>query len=279
MGDIPYFILNDGKKWPAIGLGTYKLNGSEGVEAMKAAIRNGYRHLDSAFNYENEGALGKAIKQCKIARDELQIVSKLPGRHHRYDEALRTIEESLYRADLDYYDLYLIHWPNPIQNQYVEAWQALIEARKRGWLKSIGVCNFLPEHLDRLIKETKVTPSVNQIELHPYFPQDEQRKADKERGILTQGWSPLSRGNSLMQEPILTSIAKRLGKSVPQVVLRWHVELGVQPLPKSSDPERQLENLLIFDFELTAEDRAKIATLARKDGRINDQDPARYEEF
>lgn len=277
--DIPQITLNDGTTLPAVGFGTYTLNGSQGVVDMVKAIHNGYRLLDSAFNYENEGAVGRAVAQCGVAREELRVVSKLPGRHHAYDEAIATVEESLYRAGLDYFDLYLIHWPNPIQNHYVEAWRAMIEVQKRGLVRSIGVCNFLPEHLQRLIDETGVTPSINQIELHPYFPQAEQRAWDTAHGIVTESWSPLGRASAVLQDPTLKVIADRHGKSIPQIILRWHTQLGAIPIPKASSDARQIENLSLFDFTLTDDDMAKIATLARPDGRIADQDPARYEEF
>ena len=277
--DIPQITLNDGTTLPAVGFGTYTLNGTQGVDDMVKAIHNGYRLLDSAFNYENEGAVGRAVAQCGVAREELRMVSKLPGRHHAYDEAIATVEESLYRAGLDYFDLYLIHWPNPIQNHYVEAWRAMIEVQKRGLVRSIGVCNFLPEHLQRLIDETGVTPSINQIELHPYFPQAEQRAWDTAHGIVTESWSPLGRASAVLQDPMLKVIADRHGKSIPQIILRWHTQLGAIPIPKASSDARQIENLSLFDFTLTDDDMAKIATLARPDGRIADQDPARYEEF
>jgi diketogulonate reductase-like aldo/keto reductase len=276
---IPEFKLNDGTTLPAVGLGTYKLNGASGVAAMRGAIAQGYRLLDSAFNYENEGAVGEAVRTCGVPRDDLRIASKLPGRHQAYDEATVTIQESLYRAGLDYYDLYLIHWPNPRQQLYVQAWQALVDARARGEVKSIGVSNFLPEHLERIIAETGVTPSVNQVELHPYFPQERQRAFDASRGILTQSWSPLGRGTALLTEPVIGAIARAHGKSVPQVILRWHVQLGALPQPKSADPGRQRENLEIFDFELTDGEMASITGLGRPDGRIRGQDPAVYEEF
>ncbi|ACV74566.1 aldo/keto reductase [Zymomonas mobilis subsp. mobilis NCIMB 11163] len=276
---IPSIRLNDGNDLPAVGFGTYKLNGSAGVSDIVSAIKVGYRLLDSAFNYENEGAVGEAVREAGIARDKLRIVSKLPGRHHHFEEAIATVEESLYRAQLDYYDLYLIHWPNPSKDLYVEAWQALIEARKKGLIRSIGVCNFLPEHLERLIKETGVTPVVNQVELHPYFPQEEQRAWDKAHGIVTESWSPLGRASKLLQDDTIKKIADRLGKSIPQVILRWHVQLGAIPIPKASSKERQIENLSLFDFELSPQDIEIIATLARPDGRLADQDPARYEEF
>lgn len=276
---VPSVMLNDGTHLPALGFGTYRLNGTAGMEHMAAAIANGYRLLDSAFNYENEGALGAAIRKAGVPREELRVTSKLPGRHHRFDEAVATIEESLYRAQLDYYDLYLIHWPNPGQGLYVEAWQALIEARKRGLVRSIGVCNFLPAHLERIMGETGVAPAVNQVELHPYFPQAEQRAFDEAHGIVTESWSPLGRANHLLQEAAIQDIAGRLSRSVVQVILRWHVQLGAIPLPKAADRARQVENLSVFDFELTPRDMAAIATLARPDGRTFDQDPARYEEF
>ena len=275
----PTLTLNDGLTLPPVGLGTYRLNGEAGVAAMVGAIRNGYRLLDTAVNYDNEAAVGEAVRQSGVARAELRVTSKLPGRRQHYADAIACVEESLSRAGLDYFDFYLIHWPNPNQGLYVEAWGALIECRKRGLTRSIGVSNFLPDHLDRLTRETGVTPSVNQIELHPYFPQEEQRRADRERGVLTQGWSPLTRGNALFREDAIIRIAARLGRSVAQVILRWHVQLGVVPLPKAGSTERQLENLAVLDFALSAEDMAAIAALSRPDGRLRDQDPARYEEF
>ena len=276
---IPNVALNDGATMPAIGFGTYKLNGAQGVTDMVSALHTGYTLLDSAFNYENEGAVGAAIRKAGLPRETLRVTSKLPGRHHHFDEAIATVEESLYRAQLDYYDQYLIHWPNPSKGLYVEAWTALVEAQKRGLIRSIGVCNFLPEHLEAIISATGVTPAVNQIELHPYFPQDAQRAFNAKQGIATQSWSPLGRASSMLQDPLLQEIATRTGRSIVQVILRWHVQLGAVPLPKASSPERQLQNLSVFDFELTADDMAKIATLARPDGRTFDQDPARYEEF
>ncbi len=170
---IPNITLNDGATLPAIGFGTYSLNGAAGVATLMSAIRHGYRLLDSAFNYENEGAVGQAARHAGVPRSRLHVTSKLPGRHHQYDAALATIEESLYRAGLDYYDLYLIHWPNPSRGLYVEAWTALVEARRRGLVRSIGVSNFLPAHLEQIISATGVRPAINQIEMHPYFPQAE----------------------------------------------------------------------------------------------------------
>jgi diketogulonate reductase-like aldo/keto reductase len=264
---------------PAIGFGTYQLNGAIGVESILGAIHSGYRLLDSAFNYENEGAIGQAVRRCGISREELCIASKLPGRHHRFREAIKTVEESLYRAQLDYYDLYLIHWPNPQQGLYIEAWQALIEARRRGLVRSIGVCNFLPEYLNDLIAQTGVAPSVNQIEMHPYFSQAEQRAFNTSHGIETEAWSPLGRASSVLQDPALVEIAERLDRSVSAVILRWHYQLGVVPLPKANSPERQRENLQIFDFNLDRRAMYTISALSRPEGRIANQDPALYEEL
>lgn len=276
---IPEITLNDETKIPALGFGTYKLNGSAGVSVMVEAIRSGYRLLDSAFKYENEGAVGEAVRRCGIPREQLLITSKLPGLRHTYDQALYTVEESLYRAGLDYYDFYLIHWPNPSQDLYPQAWKALIEARRLGLVRSIGVSNFLPEHIERLVENSGVVPSVNQIELHPYFPQCEQREWHSRYGIITQSWSPLGRANEILQEPVITAAAQKHGKTVPQVILRWHVQLGAVAIPKSSSAERLTENINIFDFELSAEEMAGISALGRPDGRRKDQHPAHYEEY
>lgn len=277
--NITEYSLNDGLKVPSIGFGTYSLNGIEGANSIKEAIDLGYRLIDSAFNYENEGAVGEAVRKCSVSRERLIITSKLPGRHHSYKEAINTVEESLFRAGLDYYDLYLIHWPNPRINLYVEAWQAMIELKKRGLIRSIGVCNFMPEHLQTLIKETGVAPSINQIELHPYFNQKEQRTCNKEHGILTESWSPLGRGNSMLQDEKIARIAETHKKSISQVILRWHIQLGAIPLPKASSKEHQLDNLNIFDFELSEDEMKIISGLSREDGRTTNQDPRVYEEF
>lgn len=276
---IPTVTLKDGLQLPAIGFGTYALNGATGVNAMVSAIDIGYRLLDSAFNYENEGAVGEAIRRSSVPREQLRITSKLPGRRQAYEQAIVTIQESLLRASLDYYDLYLIHWPNPKTDLYVEAWQALIDAQKWGLIRSIGVCNFLPEHLERLERETGVTPSINQIELHPYFSQESQRTWDNNHRIVTESWSPLGRASSVLQDEAIKQIAATHRKSVSQIILRWHVQLGAIPLPKSASPERQLENISIFDFSLSKEEMEQINRLTKVDGRIQNQDPAEYEEF
>nr|WP_106779448.1 aldo/keto reductase [Lysinibacillus timonensis] len=276
---IPEVTLNDGLTIPVIGFGTYPLKGNDGVNAIVSAIHNGYRLIDSAYNYENEGTVGQAVRRSTVPRHELFITSKLPGRYHEYDKAVATIQESLYRANLAYYDLYLIHWPNPSQDKYVEAWQALIDAKKWGLVRSIGVCNFLPEHLDRLEKETGVRPSINQIELHPYFNQAEQRKYHEEKNIATESWSPFTRGIKDIEIDSLQTIAANHNKTIPQIILRWHYQLGAISIPKSASPVRQLENISIFDFSLDDVEMAMISSLSKPDGRIANQDPAVYEEF
>ena len=272
-------VLNDGTTLPPIGLGTYRLWGSAGASSIESAIRMGYRLIDSAVNYENEGALGRAVRRSGVPREDLRLVSKLPGRHQRYEEAVRVVEESLYRAGLDYWDLYLIHWPNPKQGLYVEAFQALVDLKKRGLIRSVGVSNFLPAHLERLRDEVGELPSVNQIELHPYFPQAEARAFHETLGIRTESWSPLARKLRVVDEPILADLARETGRSVAQIVLRWHLQLGAVPIPKAASQARQRENLAVFDFALDEGQMARISSLARPDGRQADQDPAVYEEF
>ena len=276
---IPEITLNDGITLPVIGLGTYTLKGNDGADAIQSAMDVGYRLIDCAYNYENEGTVGEAVRRSSVPRSELRITSKLPGRYQEYEKAVATIEESLFRANLDYYDLYLIHWPNPKQDKYVEAWQALIDAKKRGLIRSIGVCNFLPEHLDRLEKETGVKASINQIELHPFFNQADQRKYHEANNIATESWSPFTRGYNDLHIDTLQTIAETHNKTIPQIVLRWHYQLGAISIPKSASPVHQLENLSIFDFSLNETEMSMIAKLTKTDGRINNQDPAEYEEF
>ncbi|KRL37695.1 aldo/keto reductase [Liquorilactobacillus uvarum] len=272
-------ILNDKNSIPLIGFGTYKLNGAQGVNTITQALKNGYRALDTAVNYENEGTVGQAIKRSSIPREQLFVSSKLPGRHHHYHEAIVTIQESLYRMQLDYLDLYLIHWPNPLEDNYVEAWQALIDAQKFGLVRSIGVSNFLPEHIDRLERETGVLPVINQIELHPYWSQPTQRKYDAEHKIVTQAWSPLGRASAVLSEPVIQKIAQKYSKTVGQVILRWEIQLGVSVIPKSSSQIRQLQNKDLFDFELSTAEMESITNLDKSDGRNKNQNPATYQEF
>lgn len=279
---IPTTTAHAGLTLPVLGFGTYRLRGRGGEAAVERAIAAGYRLLDSACNYENEGIVGAAVRASDrhgVPRQALIVTSKLPGRHHEHDAALATIEESVARAGLDRIDLYLIHWPNPQRDRYVEAWQALIEAKERGLVGAIGVCNFLPEHLERLQTETGVLPEVNQIELHPYFPQEEQLAYDREHGIITQAWSPLGRGNDVLERPELAEIAAAHDATPGQVALAWAIARGAVPLPKAASAERQRENLGALGLELSDDDIAAITALGRSDGRLGDQDPAVYEEL
>lgn len=273
------YNLIDGHVIPQVGFGTYKLNGASGVHAIVNALNNGYRVLDTAYNYENEGTVGKAMQQSHVSRDQIIVTSKLPGRYHSYEHAARTIQESIYRLGVEYIDLYLIHWPNPKQGLYVEAWKALIEAQKMGLVKSIGVCNFLPEHLETLEKETGVLPAVNQIELHPYFNQKDAIKYHEEKGIITEAWSPLGRASEVIHDKNIEQIAEKYNKTIPQIILKWHVQNGVVPIPKSTSNARQIQNLDIFDFYLESKDLHTIDNLTKSDGRLKDQNPAEYEEF
>lgn len=276
---IPTHRLNDGHELPAIGFGTYPLRGEAGVDVMVSALHAGYRLIDSAVNYENEGAVGEAIRRSGVPREEITVTSKLPGRHHSYAQAVTCAQESAYRLGLKQIDLYLIHWPNPGVDRYVEAWQALVDLQRDGVLRSIGVSNFLPDHLDRIIAETGVTPAVNQVELHPFFSQALQRQVDAERGIRTEAWSPLGRAQEIMHDPVIAGVADAHGRTPAQVVLRWHLQLGTIPLPKAASASRQLENLSVFDFELDAAQMAAITALGRSDGRLFNADPATHEEL
>ncbi|OJV80987.1 MAG: hypothetical protein BGO37_15870 [Cellulomonas sp. 73-92] len=275
---IPQYTLNDGTTLPAIGFGTYPLRGQAGVAAMADAIAAGYRLLDSAFNYDNEGAVGAAVRASGVPRDEIQVTSKLPGRYHRHDAAVRAVEESVLRTGLDHIDLYLIHWPLPRRDRYVEAWQALVECRERGLVRSIGVSNFLPEHLDRIERETGVVPAVNQVELHPWLTQDELQAYHDAHGIRTEAWAPVGEDSGLRDEPVISQIAAAHGVTPTQVILRWDVERGIVPLPKSFSPVHRRENIDVFGFALAADEVAAISALGRAH-RLFGADPATHEEL
>ncbi|QWS32243.1 aldo/keto reductase [Curtobacterium aetherium] len=275
--EVPTLELNDGHRIPALGLGTYSLDGDAGVAAVGAAISSGYRLLDTALNYGNEDAVGRAVRESDVPRDAFVVTSKLPGRHHGYDEAHRSVDETLANLGLDHLDLYLIHWPNPSVDRFVETWKAFVDLRDSGKVRSIGVSNFTPEHLDRILDATGVAPAVNQVELHPYFPQAELRAVHERLGIVTESWSPLAKQSELLTEEPVTAAAAAHGVSAGQVVLRWHVQLGAVPVPKSGDPDRQRENLDVFGFTLTDDEVRAISALER--GRLWDGDPDTHEEM
>lgn len=275
----PAYTLGDGAVVPQVGFGTYPLTGDDGIAAMVSAIEAGYRYLDSAVNYENEREVGEAVRRCGLPREEVRVATKVPGRHHEKALAIRSIEESLERMRLDQLDMVLIHWPNPSRDLYLSAWEGLVKARERGLTRSIGVSNFTEAHLTKIIEATGVTPAVNQIELHPAFPQEQMRAVNERLGILTQAWSPLGKREAPYEDAVVAGPAEAHGVSPAQVLLRWHLQLGTMPLPKSATPERQRSNLDVHGFELTEDEMAGIETLARADGRLFDGDPDTHEEM
>jgi diketogulonate reductase-like aldo/keto reductase len=271
--------LADGTTLPAIGFGTYPLRGEEGIRGMLSALEVGYRLLDTAVNYENETEVGEAIRRSSIPRAELRVTSKLPGRHHAYDDAIASVHSSLGRLGLDYLDLHLIHWPNPSVDRYSEAWRALVELQREGLVRSIGVSNFTEAHLLRVIDESGVTPAVNQVELHPAFPQQQLRAVHERLGIQTESWSPLGKRRPAFTDPPVRAAAERLEVTPAQVILRWHVQLGSIPIPKSATAQRQRDNLDVFGFELSDGEMAGITALGRPDGRLFGGDPDQHEEM
>ncbi|MFN2318422.1 MAG: aldo/keto reductase [Dermatophilaceae bacterium] len=273
------YRLNDGNRLPVVGFGTYPLRGESGVAAMVGALENGYRLLDSAVNYENEVEVGEAVRGSGLDRDEIQVTTKVPGRHHARDLAVGSVEESLKRMRLDVLDLVLIHWPNPRRGLYVEAWEALVECRERGLVRSIGVSNFTEEHLSRIIDATGVTPAVNQVEIHPRFPQGELVAVHERLGIVTESWSPLGKGSVDLDAEPIAAAAREHDVSAGQVILRWHLQRGLLPLPKSESPDRQRENLDVFGFELSDEQMAALTAMGVTDGRRFDGDPDTHEEM
>ena len=275
---IPTLDLNDGRAIPQLGLGIYAMNGPEGVDAIVNAVDTvGYRLLDTAVNYENEREVGEAVANSAVDREKLFVTSKIPGRHHGFDESIASTEESLARLGLDYLDLHLIHWPNPSVGKYVETWRGLIELRERGLVKSIGVSNFTEAMLTELIDATGVTPAVNQVELHPYFPQADLIAFHRTIGVQTEAWSPLYRDQGLFDEAPIAEAAAAHGVTPAQVVLRWHLQIGSLPIPKSANPDRQATNADVFDFSLAPAEVDAISALER--GRMKDRDPLTHEEM
>ncbi|WP_270365434.1 aldo/keto reductase [Microbacterium algeriense] len=278
MTTVPLFTAHNGFALPAIGLGTYRLDGDAGADAVAAGIGAGYRLVDTAFNYENEGSVGRGVAASGTPRGEIIVTTKLPGRHHATAKARTSIEESRSRLGVDATDLHLIHWPNPSQDEYVQAWAALVDAQSRGVVRQIGVSNFLPEHLERIERETGVRPVVNQIEVHPYFPQEEQLAYHREQGILTEAWSPIGRGEDLLEEAVVGEVAAAHGITAAQAVLAWHVARGTVAIPKASSLEHQAANLAAAEIVLDDAEVAAITALGRPDGRLFDGDPRTHEE-
>jgi 2,5-diketo-D-gluconate reductase A len=257
---IPEISLRDSDAIPQLGFGVFQVPPRETEEVVARALSAGYRHIDTAAAYRNEGAVGQAIRASGLDRGEVFVTTKCFNDDHGYEQAKRALSASLERLEMDYVDLYLIHWPVPVHDKYAETWKAFIEARAEGLVRSIGVSNFQPAHLERIIRETGETPAINQVELHPYLQQHGLRREHDELGIVTEAWSPLAQGK-VLDDPAIEQIAQAHAKTPGQVVIRWHLQLGNVVIPKSVTPQRIEENLDVFDFELSAAEMQAIEAL------------------
>ncbi|MCD2186383.1 aldo/keto reductase [Actinomycetospora soli] len=263
MTDVPGIELNSGATIPQLGFGVFQIDRSQTAETVAKALEIGYRHIDTAQMYGNEAEVGEAIRSSGIGRDELFVTTKCNNSNHGRLDSQKALDESLEKLGLDHVDLYLIHWPLPGKDLYVDTWKGFEEAAKDGKARSIGVSNFQDHHLERLFAETETVPAVNQIELHPHLQQLAMRSFDERHGIATEAWSPIGQGQGVIDEPTITGIAKKHDKTGAQVTLRWHVQLGNIVFPKSVTPSRIQENFDIFDFELSDEEMSSIAELER----------------
>jgi 2,5-diketo-D-gluconate reductase A len=263
IANVPNLTLNTGAPIPQLGFGVFQVPPDETVAPVVTAIQAGYRSIDTAAAYGNEEGVGQAIREAGVPRDELFITTKLWNSDQGYESALKAFDESLRRLGLDDVDLYLIHWPMPKVDRYLETWRAFEEIHASGRARAIGVSNFRVADLQRLLDAAEVVPAVNQIELHPLLQQAELRAFHEQHGILTEAWSPLAKGGALLEDPTITAIAQAHGKSPAQVVLRWHVQLRNVVIPKSVTPERIRSNIDVFDFELSGAEMDQIATLDR----------------
>ncbi|MEU0741303.1 aldo/keto reductase [Streptomyces sp. NPDC006134] len=272
---VPPIILNNGVEMPQLGFGVWQVPDDEAQTAVATALEAGYRSIDTAAIYGNEEGTGKAIAASGLPREELFVTTKLWNSDQGYDSTLRAFDTSLAKLGLEYVDLYLIHWPLPSKDRYVDTYKAFEKLHADGRIRAIGVSNFLPEHLDRLIAETSVVPAVNQIELHPHLQQRAAREYHAAQGIATEAWSPLGQGKGLLEVPAIVAIARKHGRTPAQVVLRWHIQLGNVVIPKSVTPSRIKENIAVFDFSLDDEDLAAISAL-NEDRRLG-PDPAAFD--
>ena len=272
----PTVTLADGTTIPAITLGTWLMDDDAAAEAVADAVADGYRQVDTAMRYHNEEGVGRGLRECGLPRDQVAVTSKLRGGDHGYDATMRAFKATKRNLGLGPVDLYLIHWPLPGQDLYVETWRALIDLRDAGEIRSIGVSNFTPAHIQRLIDETGEAPVVNQVELHPGWRQEELREYCAERGIVVQAWGPLSRGKGLLERPEVASAAEAAGVAPAKVVLRWLGQWGIPSVPKSADPDRRRANIDIFDFEL---DEAQMRALSSMPQERYGKDPDVHEEY
>jgi 2,5-diketo-D-gluconate reductase A len=259
MSTVPSLVMNNGLQIPQLGFGVFLVPPEETKQAVTEALEAGYRLIDTAQGYRNEEGVGAAIAESDVPRDELFITTKLTNSEQGYDTTLAAFDGSMDKLGIDVLDLFLIHWPQPMFDQYVETWRAFEKLLADGRVRSIGVSNFEIPHLQRLLAETDVTPAVNQIELHPEFPQEDLREFHQQHGILTESWGPLGQGKGLLENPQIVEVAQRKDRTPAQIVLRWHVQLGCVVIPKSVNPDRIRENINIFDFELDDADMAEIS--------------------
>jgi 2,5-diketo-D-gluconate reductase A len=272
MTAIPTLTLANGVAMPALGFGTSPMGDEETEAAVAAALRAGYRLIDTAENYRNESGVGRGIRSSGVDRDEVFVTTKFNKRWHGEAESRQAFANSAERLGLDHIDLLLIHWPNPQQDRYVDAWRGLIQLLEDGKVRAIGVSNFKPAHLDRLLDKTGVAPHVNQIQLDPRHRRADERGYHATHGIVTESWSPLGAGGDLLAQPTIVDVAQRRSKTPAQIVLRWHVQLGLIPIPKTSKPPRMVENIDVFDFELTEGDMDELGDLAARDEGVLDSD-------
>ncbi|WP_333768389.1 aldo/keto reductase [Streptomyces sp. IBSBF 2435] len=275
MTHIPGLTLNNGIAIPQLGFGTYQIEPQDTREAVRTALDIGYRHIDTAQMYGNEKEVGQAVRDSGLPRGEVFVTSKLNNGHHAYGDALSAFARTLDDLGLEYLDLFLIHWPLPEVGDYVETWKALEEILRSGRVKAIGVSNFQPHHVERLLEETGTVPAVNQIEVHPYLTQDDVRAFDTAHGIATEAWSPIAQGK-VLDDPVITAIAERLDRTPAQVTLRWHLQRGDIVFPKSVTPARVAENFRLFDFDLTQDDVDAISALDRGERTGPDPDTFNY---
>jgi 2,5-diketo-D-gluconate reductase A len=268
----PNITLPHGAAIPQMGLGTWPMSSAEAERAVATAIEAGYRLVDTAYAYGNEPGVGKGMQASGVPREELFVTTKLNAEWHGEEEVREAFADSMRKLGTHYVDLYLIHWPNPRRHRYVDAWRGLARLLDEGLVRAIGVSNFKPAHLDRVLEETGVVPDVNQIELNPYVTRTGPRAHHAEHGILTQSYSPLDKGGALLEEAVVREAADRHGRTPAQIVLRWHVQLGLLAVAKSSDPVRQAQNLALFDFELSEDEMAGLSALERGEAAATDSD-------
>ena len=259
MPDVPTLTLNDGRTIPQLGFGVFQIPQDETEVAVTTALQEGYRLIDTAQGYQNEEGVGAALAASDVAREDVFVTTKLANRHQGYDTTMAAFDASMAKLGLDVLDLFLIHWPQPMFDQYVDTWRAFEKLQADGRIRSIGVSNFEIEHFERLAAETGVVPAVNQVELHPQFPQAELRAYHAEHGIVTESWGPIGQGKGLLEDEHIQGVAQAKGRTPAQVVLRWHLQLGLVVIPKSVTPSRIAENIALFDFELDDDDMAAIA--------------------